>query len=599
MTTNTTCFRRKTKKHRCDGSNPCNSCSAAGKTCGSEERAKKHPLRLEMHKGQACLACRRKKKRCDGKRPCQTCAYSRGTIRCEYSNGTLVTLALRKTRAKPPSGSTDRISLEGLECSSYKTVSDLSAATDSSPESSVVGSSAQSRIFEHRSRCLSSVDICLSMAPPMPQLISSGNDHGDLAASYSPPPLEGTPSHLFVPNPSGNDTLYPSQHMLLELASAENDGGDRIEEELPTIRQLFLHQRFQLGLSARGTTLASLANGVDEPLVHTALFHACQLLGYMFAYHLKYKTWRCHTQAATAELRLAIEALPHPACPVACLQAVNLLSLYCFHLGDIEQARNLIRTGNVYVREHALGSVTPAETERSTFTIEPTTAAEETHAAVAQLAYLDLAYAVALELPIIDPVLHAKIRARFLSNPNCSVNTEMNSVRAKTVFLLFEAQQLAVRWYQNPGLHAEEAAEWQQSYWDLMESLDAHRSLLTLTLTRIAFAPALRTVGISLKVCAVLVLTGLDTLLALFSCGNVELQQKRHAVLAEINSIGRLFEQEDCDNMEPLLTTCWTSIVGTLDEYTAARPESAKTMQDISVLAALVRALSRAKGRHP
>ncbi|KAJ7660233.1 hypothetical protein DFH06DRAFT_1401629 [Mycena polygramma] len=201
------------------------------------------------------------------------------------------------------------------------------------------------------------------------------------------------------------------------------------------------------------------------------------------------------------------------------------------------------------------------------------------------------------KLPIIDPVLHAKIKTRFLSRPSCSVNTETNSVRAKSVFLLFEAQQLAVRWYQNPGLlDAEEAAEWQQSYWDLMESLDAHRSLLTLTLTRIAFAPALHTIGISLKVCAVLVLTGLDTLLALFSSGNVELQQKRHAVLAEINSIGRLFEQEDCDNMEPLLTTFWTNIVGNLDEYTAARPESAKTMQDISVLAALVRALSRAKG---
>ncbi|KAJ7660234.1 hypothetical protein DFH06DRAFT_1130131 [Mycena polygramma] len=319
---------------------------------------------------------------------------------------------MSKTRFKPPSGFTGSVSPEALGTVYWKTRSDSSAATDSSPESSV-SSLVQSRISEQTFMHSSGVHIfdiqsptpfaniedsswpaplaSLPEPPSMPQLIPSDNEqHGDLVASYSPPSfrMEVPPSHFTAPTPPGNDPLCPNPHELFELDSAENDSGDQMEE-LSTIRQLFLHQRFQLGLSARGTTLAALANGVDESLVHPALFHACQLLGYMFAYHLKYKTWRCQTQGAAEELRLAMEALHHPPHPVACLQAVTLISLYCFHVGDIEKARDLIRTGNVYVREHDLGSATPAETQRSTFTVEPTADEEETHAAVAQLAYLE------------------------------------------------------------------------------------------------------------------------------------------------------------------------------------------------------------------
>ncbi|KAJ7684195.1 hypothetical protein DFH06DRAFT_1154989 [Mycena polygramma] len=600
-----TCSRCKTKKIRCDGSNPCNACFILEATCEFDDRAKKIRPRFELRKGQACLACRQKKKRCDGQQPCQTCKYSRANIRCDYPNRTLVTLAPPKSPGKTTSHraatafSEDSPIRSEIQFTSSGS-SGSSAASDFPPEPSSAGflTSLDQNLLPDQplagvhNQSRSTLDsianslpvdyAILSRTPQTRELLVSSGDQNELNIS-------DIPLSSLVDDPHDRIPSLPRQksHTLFEIESPNH-------EELLGIRHLFLQQRFQLGLSVPDTTLAVFAHAIhDGSALHPAVLHACQLLGYTFAHHLDHKSWCCQTEAATRQVRLALHDLPHPGAgtasrPVACLQAINLLSLYHFYVGDIAQARGLICRGSRYVRDHNLDCVAPAETQRTTFVIAPTTEAEETNAAVAQLVYLDIAYAVVLKLPsIIDPVLHANFKNRVLSRATCNLNTEMNSVRAKSVFLLFEALQLAVRWYQHPGLlDAEEAAEWQQSYWDLMEALDAERSFLNLTLTRIAFAPALRTLGISLKVCVVLVLTGLDALFALFSCGNEELQQKRHTVLAEFTSMGRLLDQKDCDNLDPLLMSYWTQIVGTLDQYMASRPES---VDDISVMARLLR----------
>ncbi|KAJ6479955.1 hypothetical protein C8R47DRAFT_1198092 [Mycena vitilis] len=607
-----TCSRCKTKKIRCDGSDPCNACFILEATCEFDDRAKEIRPRFELRKGQACLACRQKKKRCDGQQPCQTCKYSRVNIRCEYPNRTLVTLTPTKSRGKTTShrAATTLSEDPPLQSEIQPTSSgssDSSAGSEFSPEPSSAGFltnldhnlqpdqplAGKSRCFDSIANSLPVDYAILSRTPRTRELLASPDNENELNTS------DISLSSL-VDDRLPSLSRHKKSHALFEIESPNH-------EELLGIRHLFLQQRFQLGLSVPDTTLAAFAHAIpDSSALHPAVLHACQLLGYTFAHHLDHKSWCCQTEAATRQLRLALHDLHPPSAgsalrPVACLQAMNLLSLHHFYVGDIVQASELICRGSACVREHSLDCVVPAQTQRPTFVIGPTTDAEETNAAVAQLVYLDIAYAVVLKLPsTIAPVLHANFKIRVLSRDTCNLNTEMNSVRAKSVFLLFEAQQLAVRWYQHPGLSdAEEAAAWQQSYWDLMEALDAERSFLNLTLTRIAFAPTLRALGITLKVCMVLILTGLDALFALFSCGNEELQQKRHTVLAEFTSMGRLLDQKDCDDLDPLLMveralcidpsgcqSYWTHIVGTLDQYMVARPES---VDDISVMARLLR----------
>ena len=89
-----------------------------------------------------------------------------------------------------------------------------------------------------------------------------------------------------------------------------------------------------------------------------------------------------------------------------------------------------------------------------------------------------------------------------------------------------------------------------------MEALDTHRSFLALTLTKLAFCPTLRTMGLGLKVCSVLVLTGLTTLLSLFSLDQPELGQKKQAAITEIISISSIFSEEDCEHLDPILSVC-------------------------------------------
>lgn len=153
-----------------------------------------------------------------------------------------------------------------------------------------------------------------------------------------------------------------------------------------------------------------------------------------------------------------------------------------------------------------------------------------------------------------------------------------------------------------------EIVVWQQTYWDVMEALDAHRSFITVTLTRLAFCPILRTLGLGLKVCAVVVLTGTAALLSLFSADHPELRQKKYAAITEIISISSLFTDEDCQHLDPILSvrlrcsflierdcaertqSCWTAIIGTMDQCISSGPEAvACSMHDLPAMADMIR----------
>jgi hypothetical protein len=157
-------------------------------------------------------------------------------------------------------------------------------------------------------------------------------------------------------------------------------------------------------------------------------------MGFMLAHHLQHHRWLClpgQDEREAHQLRLVLRALQSSDTgvghrPVVRLQTVTLLSLYFFNKGDIARARDLILTGNTLVRAHDLDTMVrepapPADPVRVGFKLAPTTLAAETQAAVAQLVYLDLSYAVTLKLPsLIDPQLRANFKILIVSSTDGS-----------------------------------------------------------------------------------------------------------------------------------------------------------------------------------
>ncbi|KAJ6483662.1 hypothetical protein DFH09DRAFT_1212268 [Mycena vulgaris] len=320
-------------------------------------------------------------------------------------------------------------------------------------------------------------------------------------------PIVQNDDRMDVELSSQTDDLHAPVFQMPAPTADSNDG-----DELAQIRTLFLNHRVQMGLSVTDGLLQALANGAAPTGVgdclHPVLLHACQLMGYMLARHLKRNTWlhlpgQSEREAEQTRLTLAaLQDLRVAACPLAYLQTASLLTLYFFSKDDIATlARDPQKSGASW-------------------------------RCLAHLVYLDVAFTIILKLPsIIDPQLLENFKD-LISRPN--LHAEINFVRAKSAFLLLEAEKLAA------------------------QALDAHRSFLTLTLTRIAFCPELRTVGLTLKMCTVL----------------AELRRKKLEAVAEIISISETFTEEDCEYLDPILSVhSWSIIIRALNECIALGPE--------------------------
>ncbi|KAJ6461019.1 hypothetical protein C8R45DRAFT_537543 [Mycena sanguinolenta] len=619
-----TCSRCKVRKIRCDGLEPCTSCSTAAASCHYDPHAKESRFGVELRKGQACIACRRKKKRCDGQLPCRTCSSGRKKIPCEYPDN-----ALPLPRSDEPPltpidvlPTNDNLSRNdpGFFTAHSNNSSDTLVASGSSSTGSPTlllaeSTPATAAGFDEDDMV---VDV-LSPSPfTLPQIESPPADYPTLVdLSQARDSFLNTASQrklvpATTPNHNGQAESHNGQaestrlladpHIHLYMAEPPTEKPNTYSEELAGMRRLFLGHRIQLGLSVLDATLAAVEEGIsDDAVLHPALLYACQLLGYMLARHLHQSSCICLPGASDREneqLRLTFSALQNRDLdtsprPVVHLQTATLLSLYFFNKGDIARAREMILTGNTLVRTHDLDSTASnfapsAEATRVNFQAKPITEEGVTQAAVSQLLYLDLLYAITLKLPcIIDPVLRENFK-KLIRRPNA--NPEVNYVRAKSAFLMYETQRLSAQWAQQPGLDECAIAEWQKTYWDVMEALDTHRSFITLSLTKLAFCPKMHLLGLSLKACAVVVSTGTAALLSLFSGDHPELRQKKYAAIAEVISISTLFSEADFEDLDPILSACWSAVISTLDQCIVSCPDSkAKSMHDIPAMAGMMR----------
>ncbi|KAJ7078679.1 hypothetical protein C8R44DRAFT_895899 [Mycena epipterygia] len=174
------------------------------------------------------------------------------------------------------------------------------------------------------------------------------------------------------------------------------------------------------------------------------------------------------------------------------------------------------------------------------FVLEPTPLDEATH-----LVYLDLAFGLILNLPsVVDPRLYACFTTLTVTaNPNARAEINFRSgIRRSTP-----------------------SAEWNESHWALIEALAAHRSFVTLTLTKMAFYPEARPMVLGMK---------------------------RYDVVMEIVSISASFT-EDCAFLDPILLACWTETIFMVDHSIQLGPEDVVQNMHLPTMASVIRQRSR------
>ncbi|KAJ7078673.1 hypothetical protein C8R44DRAFT_96184 [Mycena epipterygia] len=593
-----TCFRCKRRKTRCDSHKPCNACSSTNAACAYDEDSTETHLR----KGAACLACRlvrRKKKKCDGKMPCRTCKSSKTNNLCEYTDRVVVvdrengvgTLDASRfpSETRVASGSSSWPSIYNtipvatfnppqnyigdIHSPSPFTVSELPASEWTSPASIVELFRARDLFFEYtEERGLNAAD----------NVVSTEDTTTEITIAFI---TDDSPVNFSISSPSP----------FFKVAGPSLDSDD---DELYKIRKLFLRHHIQLGLSVSDSKLAAISEGGAGGLVHPILLHACQLLGYRYARHLKHNTWLPlpgQSEGETEQTQLGLHALQQfgmNSCPISFLQMTTLLALYYCNTGEIARSREIFARANKMALDHNLDVflLEPPPLDKTThfgFKRAPTTLKEEAQAVLSQILYLDMEYGFILNLPsIVDPRLYACFAA-LIASPN--PRAEINFVRAKSLFLLSETRRLVAQWY----LGEPASDEWYESYWALMEALAVHRSFVTLTLTKMAFCPEMRAMVLGMKVCAIITLTGFLEMTSLFCGEQPELRRKRCDVVMEIVSVTASFTEEDCAFLDPILLACWTETILMVDHSIHLGPEDVVQSIRLPKMASVIRQRSK------
>ncbi|KAJ6626630.1 hypothetical protein B0H10DRAFT_1997936 [Mycena sp. CBHHK59/15] len=603
-----TCARCRVRKIRCNGLNPCTSCRATSRTCEYEGDTKQNRSGPELRKGAACLACRRKKKKCDGRLPCRTCSFSKKKDNCEYPDGIFE----------------EEVNLPRMAI--MPALSDASVASGSSPDIPTSVSAGEPTLRDY------ALDIP-TIHSPSPFTISSSDSANYIGLAEIPhardifleqmeklvPTVSDAMPTALARDESGNSTeqdfpgiSYSTLHSPSPFAHSTDTNPDSADQagsdELSQARELFSKHRMKLGLSVSEDKLAALSSGDSSgAIVHPALLHACQLTGNLLAHHPQSHAWLFFPEQSQQEIeqtQLVFDSLTQVGdkspCPVTSLQAFTLVSLYFLNKGDVLRFREMLFKGNHIVIENKIdlslleaAATSEPQPLRKSFSINPKTPAAEAQGAFSHLIYLDLVYSIILKVPsILHPRLLANFR-RLIDRPVS--NTETNFIRAKSAFLLYEAQHLDSRWRQEElGQQLDAAAEWQKTYWELMEEIDEHRSFLTVTLTKIAFCPKLRTMGLALKACTIMLLTGSAQLISLFESDDPELMHRKHDAVVQVVSITSTFTDEDCEYLDPILSTCWEAVVRSLDTCIAAGPLAVGgTLHNLQGMACVIRQVNK------
>ncbi|KAJ7288653.1 hypothetical protein C8J57DRAFT_1280958 [Mycena rebaudengoi] len=610
-----TCIRCRSRKIRCDGLGPCQSCSSSKTSCEYAGGEKSSRSVTELRKGAACLACRRKKKKCDGKLPCGTCLLSKKKLQCEYPDGIFIALSPGSDVSNSSSESVQPVLLP-MHTEPSPVVPILPATVGSDLQTDLVTALERARMRDGydltRIHSPSPFYVSPDSSPNSSNYVETPESHDTfleptIASTDAASPDQLANSHLNMPLTADVDFSQ------LEVAGAfhmDNISPECIEkmDELARMRNLCLKHRILVGLNITDAKLWAISQGdTTGATVHPALVHTCQLTGYLLSrrlgQYLSPNTCEQENYHQTLVLDSLAELTANPS-PTASLQTLPLLALYFMNKGDLPLSRQVLGRASDAVMETDLDlelvdfASSCVRPQRVTMIISPTTVVGENLAAFSQLVYLDMKFGVVKNLL---SLLHPRLLESFkkLVDLPLTPNTEINFIRAKSVFFLREATKLTEEWRRTSLV--ERPAEWQSSYWRLLEDIDAHRAFLSSTLTKAAFCPELVMMKLALKVCAIMSLSALTELLEIFAQNEPDLMQKRNDAMVELIGISSTFLDSDCEYLDPIVAVCWARILELIDgcqsfgcqQYGCQHGDMAKFatkgMHDLTAMANVIR----------
>ncbi|KAJ7480822.1 hypothetical protein FB451DRAFT_1238529 [Mycena latifolia] len=506
-----TCNSCRRRKIRCSGENPCKPCSRARTLLACEYSSGTSSLaRAELPKGAACIPCRQRKRRCDGRRPCLTCKNKSQADSCTYRE---------KRQRREPGISQAR---------------PLTSSGETAPSTS----SSALVIYEHAKRIGSAVH------PPedtSPQL--------DISPSW----IEGT---------TGSSVTLPTVLQTTDIsrvALRPPDVDYALDPELFSLRTLFLDNCWQYGLSVSPEKREAMARGdTSGAIVHPIFIPVCQLVGYLFASRSKSACWahlKGQTAGEVAQGQRVLQMLESPTetpDPLTCVQVYKLLAVYCAYKNDLRGYEEFLgNAGNLALRyDVLLGLEESSALEGAMLAASPRGTVEEARSALAHMVYIEMAARIVMKVPPkLPPLLLAKFRRLAVQD---RTNTEGSFVKANSVFLLVQSQELVAEW--NDWDTGTIGLEWSERYRSLHDTIQAHLHVLTTALIESSHLPKLQV--LTLKSCVVTLLAALAEVYALFAPFHAETRRKHCDIIAAVADITRLFTPPDHEYFDCTFEVC-------------------------------------------
>ncbi|KAJ7126284.1 hypothetical protein C8R44DRAFT_781532 [Mycena epipterygia] len=514
-----TCKSCHQRKIRCDGGNPCGSCSRARAplVCAYSSSL----ARPELPKGAACIPCRQRKRKCDGNHPCLTCTKTLVPDICQYRE--------RIPRLKPRNG--DLIIQRHLTSVGERGFTPLSW-TDV-PSEPVEPTRTVVQVLDG---ICADVDLSLPWLGPV----------GDMT--------ECTPALSAILHSEGVSSF--------SAAAASCDPQLDQATELFAVRNLFLEHCWQYGLNVSREKRDAIARGdTSGAIVHPVLIHGCQLMGYMIASREPTERWAYLKERTDIEVEQRQRVLdllesPHPEVPdpVSCIQAYKLLALSSAFKMDLRGFQEFLgNAGNLALRHDvALGLDDSFElAPRSETGIPPCGPVEEGRSALAHMVYIEIAASILMKFPPkLPPVLHAKFSRLAAKN---NKETELNFVKASSVCLLLESQQLVAEWNRWESGYAI-GIDWRERYRTLASTIQGRLQVLNTALVELTDLHELQ--ALTFKGSLIMLLAALAELYAIFAPFHAETWRRHHNIISAIARIIRPFSTADHEYFDCTLSVC-------------------------------------------
>ncbi|KAF9525601.1 hypothetical protein CPB83DRAFT_909072 [Crepidotus variabilis] len=556
-----TCSTCKRRKVRCDGQKPvCGSCAGRNQSsspCDYDTNRSSQAPSNSLARGDACLPCRKKKKKCNGERPvCRTCVIAKKTDRCIYNTDSipqLINTLVERNRE-----------LEKLLGSPHW------SAPPTPPDSTSMAMSLEIELDQ-----MSNIDSMWSTATSIEAIASSMYAPREASVLDNPPAAIGViivcgdwriPDELSDPS-SAIAAFTPSNQTSTDL---QFNFQEMPHDDFRELRQIFIQHGIVLGQSYTRDKWRALREGdASCSVIHPAVVHVAQLFGARIANRHRIEMALVdeeqHLNNALMLLTILPMSVPEA---VAHIQCYSLLAVHYMKRRDITTGRdwllkadNLVRQFNLHINPPADGVNRNARHEglddghpyKDLISFDEE---DEMRDALCQLLYIDSVSAFRMQLP---PLVCPRIRREFEGLMHY-YNTRMQEaslviIRMTSVILLQDAHTAMIT---GELLHSTPNLPPSSSFPPTIR----HIYLYLADVNELTVAASVFERGspkyLILKQCTLVAVTALASVYHLSISTLPESHRKCLDSIAELVSISDSLSPEDCSQLDPIISACWS-----------------------------------------